>query len=123
MIKIRIFPSGAVRSDDTERLRPDFISPYALEEIAKHFTLAQNSFGAVNYFLGIKPCDILPSLSRHYLDLHKAVLEGDDDLIREEFRAIAANCVMALHQIVLQEKGLYKEIFDKTELVDAENNI
>jgi hypothetical protein len=27
---------------------------------------------------------------------------------------------MALHQIIMEEKGLYKELYEKTELVDKE---
>ena len=119
--KIRRFPSGAVRSDDTGRIRPDYISPYALAEIAKHFTVAKNDFGATNYFRGIKPEDIVPSVSRHYLDLMEAQMNGDKDKLREEFRALAANCVMALHQIVMEEKGEYVEYYDSTELVNSED--
>jgi len=118
--KIRRFPSGAVRSDDTGRIRPDYISPYALEEIAKHFSNNKNDFGPTNYFKGIKVEDVLPSIMRHYLDLHKALLEGDEETVREDLRSLAANCIMALHQIVIEEKGFYKEIYDKTELVDKE---
>lgn len=118
--KIRRFPSGAVRSDDTGRIRPDYISPYAIEEIAKHFTTAKNDFGPTNYFLGIKPVEIIPSVFRHYLELHSAYMEGDMEKVRHDFRSLAANCIMALHQIVLEEKGLYKEVYDKTELVNAE---
>lgn len=117
--KIRRFESGAVRSDDTGRLRPDFISPYALAEIAKHFTGAKNDFGATNYYLGIKPKDIFPSITRHWLDLNIARVEGNKQLEREEYASIAANCIMALHQIVLEERGLYKEVYDSVELVDA----
>lgn len=114
---IRRFPSGAVRSDDRGRIKPSFISPYALEEIAKHFSNNENDFGATNYFKGIKPEDILDSVGRHYLDLHKAYIEGDKEQLRIDFRSLAANCIMALHQIVLEEKGLYKEIYDNTEYV------
>ena len=117
--KIRRFPSGAVRSDDTGRIRPDYLSPLALGEIAKHFTTAENDFGATNYFMGIKPEDIMPSVARHYLDLMEAFSFGDKQKLREEFRAMACNCIMALHQIVLEEKGLYVEKYAKTELVDA----
>lgn len=120
-IKLRMFPSGAVRSDDTGRIRPDYISPYALEEIAKHFTDAENTFGATNYFKGIKPEDVLASIGRHYFDLHKSIIENNPSDIRVELRAIAANCVMALHQIVLQEKGLYKEEFETTQLIEIKN--
>jgi hypothetical protein len=118
--KIRRFPSGAVRSNDTGRIRPDYISPYALEEIAAHFTHSKNDFGPTNYFLGIKPEDILPSVFRHYLELQKAMLEGDKEKVRHDFRSLAANCIMALHQIVLEEKGLYKETYNSTELVDKD---
>lgn len=66
---------------------------------------------------GIKPKDILPSLLRHENDMRIALLEDNKELIKEELIALASNALMALHQIVLEEKGLYKEIYDKTEYV------
>ena len=117
-MKIKRFPSGAVRSDDTGRIRPDYISPYALNEIAQHFTDAKNDFGATNYFKGIKPQDVLASIQRHYLDLHISMIEDNTEVIRLELRALAANCIMGLHQIVLEERGLYKEPFEKNEIID-----
>jgi hypothetical protein len=117
-MKIKRFPSGAIRSDDTCRIRPDYISPYALNEIAQHFTDAKNDFGATNYFKGIKPQDVLASIQRHYLDLHISMIEDNTEVIRLELRALAANCIMALHQIVLEERGLYKEPFEKNEIID-----
>jgi hypothetical protein len=119
-MKIRRFPSGAVRSDDTGRVRPDYLSPYAIKYIAECFSNNSNDFGVTNYFLGIKPADIFPSLSRHYLDLHEALVEGNNDEIKREFASIAQNCIMALHQIIMEEKGLYKELYENTELVDKE---
>jgi hypothetical protein len=119
-MKIRRFPSGAVRSDDTGRIRPDYLSPYALKYIAECFSNNSNDFGVTNYFKGIKPQDIMPSISRHYLDLHEAMLEGKDEEVKREIASIAQNCIMALHQIIMEEKGLYKEIYEKTELVDKE---
>ena len=119
-MKIRRFPSGSVRSDDTGRIRPDYLSPYALKYIAECFSNNSNDFGATNYFKGIKPQDIMPSLSRHYLDLHEAMLEGKDEEVKREIASIAQNCIMALHQIIMQEKGLYKEVHEKTELIDKE---
>lgn len=117
--KIRRFPSGAVRSDDTGRIRPDYISPYAIDEIAAHFTTAKNDFGPTNYFLGIKPAEVLPSVMRHVLEIHEGLMIGDAGMVRNGFRSLGANSIMALHQIVLEEKGLYKEIYDSTELVNA----
>jgi hypothetical protein len=119
-MKIRRFPSGAIRSDDTGRIRPDYLSPYALKYIAECFSNNSNDFGATNYFKGIKPDDIFPSLSRHYIDLHEALIEGRDSEVKREFASIAQNCIMVLHQIIMEEKGLYKEVYEKTELVDKE---
>jgi hypothetical protein len=119
-MKIRRFPSGAVRSDDTGRIRPDYLSPYALKYIAECFSNNSNDFGATNYYKGIKPDDIFPSLSRHYIDLHEALIEGKDSEVKREFASIAQNCIMAIHQIIMEEKGLYKELYKKTELVDKE---
>ena len=119
--ELRRFKSGAVRSSDRGRLRPDYISPYALEEIADHFTQAAKEFGAddfaTNYFKGIEPIDVKGSISRHYIDLQKAFAEKDDTKVREELRAMACNCIMALHQIRIAELGLYVEEFDKTEYI------
>jgi hypothetical protein len=119
-MKTRRFPSGAVRSDDTGRIRPDYLSPYALKYIAECFSNNSNDFGATNYFKGIKPCDIFPSISRHYLDLHELIIEGKHNEVKREIASLAQNCIMALHQIIMEEKGLYKEVHDKTELIDKE---
>lgn len=115
--QIRRFESGAVRSDDRGRIKPSYISPYALEEVAKHFSENENDFGATNYFKGIKPIHIIDSVGRHYIDLQKALIEGDRTQLRKDFRSLAANCIMALHQIVIEERGEYKEIYDKVEYV------
>lgn len=117
--KIRRFPSGAVRSDDTGRIRPDYLSPYGLAEIAEHFTVAKNDFGATNYFMGIEPKEILPSMMRHMLEFQEGIMIGDANMVRGALRSLGANAIMGLHQIVLNEKGMYFERYDKTELVDA----
>lgn len=114
---LKQFPSGAVRSDSRGKLRVDFISPYALQLIAKHFSKNSDDFNGeeefgVNYFQGIRPIDINQSLSRHWLDVQTALIEKDISTVKEELTALAANCIMALHQIVLEEKGLYKEEFE-----------
>lgn len=118
--KIRRFPSGAVRSDDTGRIRPDYISPYAEAEIAEHFTTAKNDFGPTNYFLGIEPKDIYPSMKRHMLELGEGLMKNDKAMIRNALRSLGANSVMGLHQIVMEEKGEYVKRYDSTELVNAE---
>lgn len=121
-VYVKRFPSGAIRSDSRGKPRFDFISPYALELIAKHHTKNSDNFNdedefGANYMKGIKPKDVLPSLLRHENDMRIALLEGNKELIKEELIALASNALMALHQIVLEEKGLYKEIYSKTEYV------
>ena len=119
--KIRRFPSGAVRSDDTGRIRPDYLSPYGLAEIADHFTGAENDFGQTNYFMGIKPADILPSVMRHMLEFQEGVMKGDRAMVRTALRSLGANAIMGLHQMVMEDKGEYVEKYDKTELVNADD--
>lgn len=116
--KIRRFPSGAVRSDDTGRISPHYISPYALKAVGEHFAGNASDFGATNYYLGIKPVDCLGSMMRHYLDLAIAIEENDTEAIREELKAYVANGIMALHQVEIERKGLYKEVYEKTEIID-----
>lgn len=118
--KIRRFPSGAVRSDDTGRIRPDYISPYAIQEISAHFTTAKNDFGPTNYFMGIEPADILPSVMRHMLEFQEGVITNNKEMVRSALRSLGANAIMGLHQIVLEEKGEYVKRYESTELVDAE---
>lgn len=120
--KIRRFPSGAVRSDNTGRERPDYISPYAIKAIGEHFANNKNDFGAINYFKGIPETAVLESVYRHYLDLQIAILEGDTERIREDWKALAANCIMGLHTHEIIRLGLYKEVFEKTELINIEEN-
>lgn len=119
MKKIRRFPSGAVRSDDTGRIRPDYLSPYGLAEIAEHFTVAKNDFGATNYFMGIEPKEILPSVMRHMLEFQEGIMKNDKEMVRSALRSLGANAIMGLHQIVLEEKGEYVIKYNGTELVDA----
>lgn len=118
--KIRRFPSGSVRSDDTGRIRPDYLSPYGLSEIAEHFTTAKNDFGPTNYFLGIEPSDILPSVMRHMLEFQEGVMKGDKAMVRNALRSLGANAIMGLHQIVLEERGEYVKQYESTELVEAD---
>lgn len=117
--KIRRFPSGAVRSDDTGRERPDYISPYALKALGEHFANNKNDFGAINYWKGIPEEKIIPSLYRHFLDLQIAMYEGKD--IRTELMAFTANAIMCLHTHEIKRLGIYKEVYDKTELIDAKD--
>ena len=111
--KIRRFPSGAVRSDDTGRPRPDWVSALAIEALGEHLAGNANDFGATNYLKGIPVDECLASLMRHYCAYQKS-----GDFI--DLRSLAFNAVAALHTACLIKDGEYKEIYPKTELVDQE---
>lgn len=111
--KIRRFPSGAVRSDDTGRPRPDWVSPLAIEALGEHLAGNANDFGATNYLKGIPVDECLASLMRHYCEYKKTGNFVD-------LRSLAFNAVAALHTACLIKDGDYKEIYPKTELVDQE---
>ena len=118
---IRRFKSGAVRGDNTGRVRPDWISPYAIEEISKVLIENANDFGACNYFLGIDEEACLESMARHIEELKEAILITKDMTKAKAIaRSVGFNAVAMLHTMVLKEKGLYKEHFDATELVTVE---
>jgi hypothetical protein len=111
--KIRRFPSGAVRSDDTGRPRPDWVSALAIEALGEHLAGNANDFGATNYLKGIPVEECLASLMRHYCEYQKTGNFVD-------LRSLAFNAVAALHTACLIKDGDYKEIYPKTELVDQE---
>jgi len=108
--KIRRFPTGAVRSDDTGRPRPDWVSAWAIEAIGQHLANNSNDFGAINYLLGIPIEECLASLMRHYCTYQKTKSKAD-------LTALAFNAIAALHTACIKEDGTYKEIHEKTELI------
>lgn len=118
-MKIRRFPSGAVRSDNTGRIRPDYISPYALKAIGEHFAGNSNDFGATNYWKGIPEKDVLESVFRHFLDLQISLENSNAEEARNNWMALAANAIMGLHTHEIIRLGLYKEEFEKTEIIDV----
>jgi hypothetical protein len=113
MKKIRRFPSGAVRSDDTGRPRPDWVSALAIEALGEHLAGNANDFGATNYLKGIPVDECLASLMRHYCEYKKTGNFVD-------LRSLAFNAVAALHTACLIKDGDYKEVYPTTELVDQE---
>lgn len=117
--KIRQFKSGAVRSDNSGRPKPHWVSPYGIEEISMVLVENANDFGSLNYLLGIDEEACLESLDRHVQEAKEALLiRKDVQAFRRALRSCGFNAIAGLHTLVLKEKGLYKEIHEKTELIE-----
>ena len=112
-MKVRRFPTGAIRSDNTGRERYDFISPLALKALAEYLATTENSFAQTNYFKGIPEDVCIESLLRHINDFR---INGT----KKEAVAMLFNAVALVHTIMLKERKEYKEIYDKTELITVE---
>lgn len=108
--KIRVFETGAIRSDNTGRERFDFISPLALKELAQYLATSENSFAQVNYFKGIPEDACLESLLRHINDYQ---LNGK----KIEAVALLFNAVALVHTIALKERGEYVKVQEGTKLI------
>jgi hypothetical protein len=108
--KIRVFETGAIRSDNTGRERFDFISPLALKELAQYLATTENSFAQVNYYKGIPEDACLESLLRHI---------NDYQLNNKKSEAVALlfNAVALVHTIALKERGEYVKVQEGTKLV------
>lgn len=110
-VKIRRFPTGAIRSDNTGRERFDWISPLALKALAEFLATTENCFAQVNYFKGIPEDACVESLLRHVNDFQ---INGH----KKEAVALLFNAVALVHTICLKEIGGYKEIYQSTELIN-----
>jgi hypothetical protein len=122
---IRRFPSGAIRSDDRGRERPDFVSPYAIHALGKYLANTENSFAKVNYLLGIPVSECWSSLCRHHVELGRLIAKkytiDPSSVTNEEIEHAAAaltfNGIAMLHTLELIKRGEYKEVYNKTEYI------
>lgn len=110
-IKIRRFPTGAIRSDNTGRERYDFISPLAMKALAEYLANTENKFAQINYFKGIPEDACVESMMRHLYDYR---INGT----KKEAVGILFNAVALVHTIMLRERGEYNEIYKQTELIN-----
>lgn len=109
--KIRRFPSGAIRSDNTGRERFDWISPLALKSLAEYLSTTENSFAQINYFKGIPEEACVESVLRHVNDFQ---INGH----KKEAVALLFNAVALVHTMCLRERGEYKELYPSTEIIN-----
>lgn len=117
--KLRRFPSGAVRGDNTGRPRPDLISPYSLLALGEHLSNNADEKGEANFMLGIPEKSCLESLERHTQELKMALFTGDTEEARLAWQGIMFNAMAGLHTHEIKRLGIYKEVYEKTELISA----
>ncbi len=119
--KVRVFETLAIRSDNTGRERPDFISPYALHALGRFLANTENSFARTNYFKGLPIESCWESISRHYIELGIAVMKGtNQDEIKQTVAALTFNGIAMLHTLELKERGEYKIVQDGTKIMTEE---
>jgi hypothetical protein len=76
---VRDFGTGSIRGDDTDKPRPDFLSPYALERFGRHMMLGAKRYGEFNWEKGQPVTQFIASLERH-LNAYKRGLYEEDHL-------------------------------------------
>lgn len=67
-------PKDAAKKFDTDKVRMDLLSPIALAEIAKAFTVGEKKYGEHNWRSGFKWSRLLGALLRHTI----AFMGGED---------------------------------------------
>ena len=80
---LRVFKSGATRSEDAEEERFDLISPFALQRLARVYAEGAKTHGSANWERGVPLDATLNHLERH-LQMWKAEVKsgekiGEDD--------------------------------------------
>ncbi|MCL2118011.1 MAG: DUF5664 domain-containing protein [Planctomycetaceae bacterium] len=85
-----IFTSGAVRDSDEDKPRPELISPFAMERLAKWLTEGAKKYAPRNWEKGIGIERCFASMYRHLLKYQMG--EHDEDHIA----ALFCNCMMIL---------------------------
>lgn len=120
--QIRRFPSGAVRSDNRGRERPDLISPYFSLALGEHLGNMADEKGAYNFWLGIPEESAIESLERHLIELKMARHQGDLKAERLAWQGICFNTMAGTHTHEIKRLGIYREVYDKTEYIDAKQS-
>ena len=80
---LRVFKSGATRSEDAEEERFDLISPFAMQRLARVYAEGAKTHGSANWERGVPLDATLNHMERH-LQMWKAEKKsgkkiGDDD--------------------------------------------
>ena len=94
------FDSGAVRDSDEGKPHPEYVSPFAMERLARWLAEGAKKYAPRNWEkgLGIERC--FASMYRHLLKYQMG--EHDED----HLAAIFCNCMMILHYEEMVRRGI-----------------
>lgn len=98
--KRQTFETSAVCDSDESKMRPELISPFAMERLAHWLKLGAEKYGERNYELGIPVSRRFASLYRHLLKFQQN--EHDEDHMAAAF----CNCMMILHTLEMVRRGV-----------------
>ena len=95
--RINYGENAAQREPDTDKGRPDLISPFAIERLAKWYSLGSMKYGDRNWEKGMPFSRYIASLERHVI----AIKKGDES--EDHLSAIAWNAFAIMHHQELNE--------------------
>ena len=88
--KRQTFDTGAVRDSDEDKIKPELISPFAMERLADWLSAGAKKYTPRNWEKGISVERCFASMYRHLLKFQ--MCEHDED----HLAAIFCNCMMIL---------------------------
>ena len=86
---LRVFKSGATRSEDAEEERFDLISPFALQRLARVYAEGAKAHGSANWERGVPLDATLNHLERH-LQMWKAEVKSGEKIGEDDHMAKVA---------------------------------
>jgi hypothetical protein len=98
--KRQTFDTGAVRDSDEDKIKPELISPFAMERLADWLSAGAKKYARRNWEKGISVERCFASMYRHLLKFQ--MCEHDED----HLAAIFCNCMMILHFEESIKRGL-----------------
>jgi hypothetical protein len=109
----RQFDTGAVRSTDTDHVRYDLVSPYALRRLAARYKMGADKYGDGNYLKGFPVHDVLNHTLNH-LFLYMAEGNRNDD----NLAAAMWNIATIIHFEETKREELFKGMVYQNERYD-----
>ena len=86
---LRVFKSGATRSEDAEEERFDLISPFALQRLARVYAEGAKTHGSANWERGVPLDATLNHMERH-LQMWKAEVKSGEKIGEDDHMANVA---------------------------------